>query len=123
MVCVWVVAKKPPRETAREAHLGFGPISLSQGHPPCPDGHTPATATRWGGDLRLFFRARSARRRKHQRRAFFVATSSKIYGRKQRKSRESERTGVPSVVEMPNLRLGSASRTPCRPLACVALPE
>jgi hypothetical protein len=50
-----------------------------------------------------------------------VATSSKFYGRKRRKPRESERTGGSSVVEIPNFPLGSASRTPYRPLACVAI--
>ena len=54
---------------------------------------------------------------------FFVATSSEINGRKRRKSREPERTGGSSVVKTPNLSLGSAYRTPCRPLACMASPE
>ena len=52
-----------------------------------------------------------------------MATSSKIYGRKRRKPREPERTDGSSMVEIPNLPLGAASRTPYRPLACVASPE
>ena len=84
-------------------------------HPACPDGHTPSTAARWGGGLRLFFRARSARRRKPQPGHFCVATSSKIYGRKRRKSRESERTGGPSVES--KYQTSHWARRPERPAA------
>ena len=87
----------------------------------CP-GHRRALG-RWSAPF--FSRVRFARRRFQvpAQGIFFVATSSKIYGRKRRKPRESERTGESSVIEIPNLPLGSASRTPCRPLACVASPE
>ena len=87
-----------------------------------PPASTPATAARWGRGLRLFFffpRAVSSAPEAPAQGIFFVATSSKTYGRKRQKPRESERTGESSVVEMSHPPVGAACRTAFRSLACV----
>ena len=90
--------------------------------PTMPPASTPATAARWGRGLRLFFffpRAVSSAPEAPAQGIFFVATSSKTYGRKRQKPRESERTGESSVVEMSHPPVGAACRTAFRSLACV----